>query len=121
MDNIKLLTDSFSTTGIHLDLINIVVSGLVNYASLVNCLLTVLKARSKNYCLEEDPCFMTEYNGFVNCIQTLKRFSSEMSLGNDTAAALSKLNTLSNPYPISFQNSTKIAKEVLKMYLDQTY
>lgn len=121
MDNIKLLTDSFSTTGIHLDLINIVVSGLVNYASLVNCLLTVLKARSKNYCLEEDPCFMTAYNGFVNCIQTLKRFSTEMSLGNDTAAALSKLNTLSNPYPISFQNSTKIAKEVLKMYLDQTY
>ena len=87
----------------------------------MNCLLTVLKARSKNYCLEEDPCFMTAYNGFVNCIQTLKRFSSEMSLGNDTAAALSRLNTLSNPYPISFQNSTKIAKEVLKMYLDQTY
>ena len=94
-------------------------SGLVNYALLVNCLLTVLKARSKNYCLEEDPCFMTAYNGFVNCIQTLKRFSNEMTLGNDAATTLSKLNTLSNPYPISFQNSTKVAKEVLRMYSDQ--
>lgn len=97
-------------------------SGIFSYTLLVNCLVTILKFKNKNYNLEEDMEFVQVYNGLKESIHFAMDHVEELpDLQELPSVWKNRFSSLPDSTPINITNVTKYVKEVLKLFSGRVF